>query len=152
MTEPEVGSLALRLLAVILLVAANAFFVAAQFALVAARRTRIDALARRGDRKAKTVQEALQDLYRQLSAAQLGITLASILLGYVAQDTVSQLFRTWFAALPSALSALTRGGVASVAAVAVVAFLHVVFGEQAPKAGAITHPERTSRWIAAPLL
>src|SRR5712671_785045 len=99
MTEPNVGSLALRLLAVIMLVAANAFFVAAEFALVATRRTRIDALARRGDRKAKTVQAALQDLYSLLSATQLGITLASILLGYVAQDTVAHLFREWFATL-----------------------------------------------------
>src|SRR6266550_3712954 len=78
MTEPEVGSLTLRLVAVIVLVAVNAFFVAAEFALVATRRTRIEALVRRGDRKAKTVQKALQDLYRQLSAAQLGITVASI--------------------------------------------------------------------------
>ncbi|HXQ29091.1 MAG TPA: hemolysin family protein [Gemmatimonadales bacterium] len=152
MTDPNVRSLLLRLLVVVALVLANAFFVAAEFALVAARRTRIDALARGGDRKAKTVQQALQDLYRQLSAAQLGITLASILLGYAAQDTVSRLFSVWFAALPTALSVLTRGGVASVAAVAVVSFLHVVFGEQAPKAWAITHPESTSRWIAAPLM
>src|SRR6266566_4561302 len=152
MTEPEVGSLTLRLVAVIVLVSANAFFVAAEFALVAARRTRIEALVRRGDRKAKTVQTALQDLYRQLSAAQLGITLASILLGYVAEDTVAHLFRDWFASLPPAWSFLTRGGVASVVAVAVISFLHVVFGEQAPKAWAITYPERTSRWIAAPLI
>jgi len=147
-----VNVLGLRLLAVIVLVAANAFFVAAEFALVAARRTRIEAMVRRGDRRARTVQTALQDLYRQLSAAQLGITVASILLGYVAEDTVAHLFRDWFAALPSALQFLTRGGVASTVAVAVVSFLHVVFGEQAPKAWAITHPERTSRWIAAPLI
>ena len=145
-------SLGLRLLAVVLLVLANAFFVAAEFALVAARRTRIEAMVRRGDRKAKTVQSALQDLYRQLSAAQLGITVASILLGYVAEDTVAHLFRGWFATLPRWLNFLTRGGVASVVAVAVISFLHVVFGEQAPKAWAITHPERTSRWIAAPLI
>lgn len=148
----DVRSLVLRLLVVGALVAANAFFVVAEFALVAARRTRIDALARGGDRKAKTVQRALQDLYRQLSAAQLGITLASILLGYVAQDTLSQVLAAWFASLPPALNVLTRSGVASVAAVAVVSFLHVVFGEQAPKAWAITHPERTSRWIARPLM
>jgi CBS domain containing-hemolysin-like protein len=145
-------SLGLRLLALVALVLANAFFVAAEFALVAARRTRIEALVRRGDRKAKTVQTALQDLYRQLSAAQLGITVASILLGYVAEDTVAHLFRDWFAALPRALDFLTRGGIASVLAVAVISFLHVVFGEQAPKAWAITYPERTSRWIAAPLM
>src|SRR5439155_1489666 len=145
-------SIGVRLIALVVLVLANAFFVAAEFALVAARRTRIDALVRRGDRKAKTVQTALQDLYRQLSAAQLGITVASILLGYVAEDTVAHLFRDWFASLPPALNFLTRGGVASVVAVTLISFLHVVFGEQAPKAWAITYPEATSRWIAAPLI
>src|SRR5881628_4070595 len=152
MSKLEVGALWLRLVAVIVLVAANAFFVAAEFALVAARRTRIEAMIRRGDRKARTVRKALRDLYRQLSAAQLGITVASILLGYVAEDTVAHLFRDWFAGLPPALYFLTRGGLASTVAVALVSFLHVVFGEQAPKAWAITHPERTSRWIAAPLI
>ncbi|HEV2750360.1 MAG TPA: hemolysin family protein [Gemmatimonadales bacterium] len=152
MSDPATPSLGLRLLAIVFLVLANAFFVAAEFALVAARRTRIEAMARRGDRRARTVQAALQDLYRQLSAAQLGITLASILLGYVAEDTVAHLFRDWFAALPPALAFLTRAGVASTVAVAVVSFLHVVFGEQAPKAWAITHPEQTSRWIAGPLI
>ena len=152
MSDPATESLGLRLLAVLLLVLANAFFVAAEFALVAARRTRIEAMVRRGDRRARTVQAALQDLYRQLSAAQLGITVASILLGYVAEDTVAHLFRDWFASLPTALQFLTRGGVASTVAVAVVSFLHVVFGEQAPKAWAITYPECTSRWIASPLI
>src|SRR6058998_3460803 len=152
MPEPVMGSLALRLAAVLVLVAANAFFVAAEFALVAARRTRIEEMIRRGDRKAKTVQQALQDLYRQLSAAQLGITVASILLGYVAEDTVAHLFREWFAGLPAALDFLTRGGIASIVAVAIISFLHVVFGEQAPKAWAITYPEKTSRWIARPLI
>ena len=146
------NGLGLRLLAVVVLVAANAFFVAAEFALVAARRTRIEAMIRRGDRKARTVRKALQDLYRQLSAAQLGITVASILLGYVAEDTVAHLFRDWFSSLPASLNFLTRGGVASVTAVAVISFLHVVFGEQAPKAWAITYPEATSRWVAAPLI
>src|SRR5881397_3658979 len=152
MSGSATESLGLRLAALVALVLANAFFVAAEFALVAARRTRIEALVRRGDRKAKTVQTALQDLYRQLSAAQLGITVASILLGYVAEDTVAHQFRDWFAALPAALNFLARGGVASVLAVVVISFLHVVFGEQAPKAWAITYPEGTSRWIAAPLI
>ncbi len=145
-------TLGLRLAAVVLLLAANAFFVAAEFALVAARRTRIEAMIRRGDRKAKSVLKALEDLYRQLSAAQLGITVASIMLGYVAEDTVAHLFRIWFAALPPMLNFLARGGVASTVAVSVISFLHVVLGEQAPKAWAITYPEGTSRWIATPLL
>ena len=62
MSDPATESLGLRLLAVLLLVLANAFFVAAEFALVAARRTRIEAMVRRGDRRARTVQAALQDL------------------------------------------------------------------------------------------
>src|SRR3989442_2322360 len=124
---PSPQSLLLRLLAVVLLVAANAFFVAAEFALVAARRKRIEALARRGDAKAKTVQKALHDLYRQLSAAQLGITLASILLGDVAEDTVAHLFRHWFASLPPALNFLARGVVPSSRALPVMTFLHLVF-------------------------
>jgi len=140
------------LLAVIVLVAANAFFVAAEFALVASRRTRIDSMIRRGDRKARLVRKAVGDLYRLLSATQLGITVASILLGYVAEDTVAHLFHDWFASLPQSLNFLTRGGIASIVAVATISFLHVVFGELVPKSWAITHPEATSRWVAAPLI
>ena len=142
----------LRLLAIVALVAANAFFVAAEFALVASRRTRLDSMIRRGDRKARIVRKALTDLYRLLSATQLGITLTSILLGYVAEDTVAHLFRDWFATLPRGLDFLTRGGIASVVAVATISFLHVVFGELVPKTWAITHPESTSRWVATPLI
>jgi CBS domain containing-hemolysin-like protein len=147
-----VNVLGLRLLAVVVLVAANAFFVAAEFALVASRRTRIEAMIRRGDRKARTVRKAMNELYRLLSATQLGITLTSILLGYVAEETVVHLFHDWFATLPRSLAFLTRGGIASVAAVATVSFLHVVFGELVPKAWSITYPEATSRWVAGPLI
>jgi magnesium and cobalt exporter, CNNM family len=152
MQESQPGSIGLRLLAVLVLVVANAFFVAAEFALVSARRTRIEAMIREGDRKAKAVRAAQQDLYRQLSAAQLGITVASILLGFVAEDTVAYFFRQWLASLPTWLAFLGRAGVASVIALSLISFLHVVFGEQAPKAVAITHPEAVSRWVATPLL
>src|SRR2546428_2313257 len=86
---PATGSLALRLLAVIVLVAANAFFVAAEFALVATRRTRIEAMVRRGDRKAKTLQAALPDPYPQLPPAPPRLTPASIPLRYVGPGTVA---------------------------------------------------------------
>ena len=152
MEEASGTSFGLRVLAVIILLAANAFFVAAEFALVAARRTRIDALVHQGDRKARVVQKALTDLNRQLSAAQLGITVASILLGYVAEESVAALFRTWFDALPSGLNFMARGGIASIVAVSIITFLHVVFGEQAPKTWAIAYPEAISRWVAGPLL
>jgi len=152
MEEITLGSLLLRFVAVTALLAANAFFVASEFALVASRRTRIEEMARQGDRKAKTVQSALQDLYRQLSAAQLGITLASILLGYVAEDTIAVALHGWFERLPGAFDFLLRGAIVSVVAVSIITALHVVVGEQAPKAWAIRFPEATSRWCAGPLI
>src|SRR5437763_15731304 len=109
MPGPASESLGLRLLAVVALVLANAFFVAAEFALVAARRTRIEAMVRRGDRKARTVHAALQDLYRQLPAAQRGLTVAPILPGYVSQGTVAHLLPDGCAALPRRGDLLTRG-------------------------------------------
>jgi CBS domain containing-hemolysin-like protein len=147
-----VNELTGRLLAILALVAANAFFVAAEFALVASRRTKIEAMVRRGDRKARTVKKALGELYRLLSATQLGITLTSILLGYVAEEAVAHVFRDWFSTLPPSLAFLTRGGIASVIAVAIISYLHVVLGELIPKTWAITYPEATSRWVAAPLI
>ncbi|HEV8125705.1 MAG TPA: hemolysin family protein [Gemmatimonadales bacterium] len=152
MDEPGGNSLVWRLAALVVLLAINAFFVAAEFALVAARRTRIESMIQSGDRKAKVVLRALNDLNRQLSAAQFGITVASILLGYVAEETATKVLHGWFSALPAGLNFLARGGVASVIAVTVVSFLHVVFGEQAPKTWAIAYPETTSRWAAGPLL
>ena len=114
--KPELGRghdfLLLRALAVIALIAANAFFVASEFALVASRRTRIEAMVRKGDRKAKTVQTALQDLYFQLSAVQLGITLASILLGYVAEETTVVLLRGWFEGVPWPAAFISRAAIA----------------------------------------
>ena len=142
----------LRLGLILLLVLANAFFVAAEFALVASRRTRIEAMIRRGDKKAKAVRTALNDLNRQLSAAQLGITVASILLGYAAEEALGALLHGWFTHLPPFLAFTTRAGFAATVSVAIVSILHVVIGEQAPKRWAIAYPELTSRWIATPLM
>jgi CBS domain containing-hemolysin-like protein len=152
MEEITFTSLMLRIGAVVFLLLANGFFVAAEFALVAARRTRIDALAKGGDKRAKVVQKALADLNRQLSAAQLGITVASIMLGYVAEETVAVFLHNWFAALPPPLDVMSRAAIVTIVAVSVITYLHVVIGEQAPKTWAITHPEATSRWAAAPLM
>ena len=152
MEEISLASLLWRFAAVVFLVVANGFFVASEFSLVAARRSRIESMVRKGDRKAKAVKAAQQDLQRQLSACQLGITLASILLGYVAEDSVAVLFHDWVQRLPAAVSFLGRAAVASVVAVGVVSFLHVVVGELAPKNWAITFPEPTARRIARPIL
>jgi len=92
------GAIALRLLAVLVLVLANAFFVAAEFALVGVRRSRIDARAAEGDRGAKVVQQALQHLDRYISGTQLGITLSSLALGWIGEATLASLLDRLLAA------------------------------------------------------
>jgi CBS domain containing-hemolysin-like protein len=152
MDEPTLGGIALRLGAVLLLVAANAFFVAAEFALVASRRTRIDAWARRGDRKAAVVKKALLSLDRYISGTQLGITLASLGLGWIGEPVVATTIEALFAGLPEPFDAIATHSVASALAFATITFLHIVLGELAPKALALLHPEQTSRWVAPPLI
>jgi CBS domain containing-hemolysin-like protein len=152
MNEPTFGAIALRLGAVLLLVAANAFFVAAEFALVASRRTRIDAWARRGDRRAAIVRKALESLDRYISGTQLGITLASLGLGWIGEPAVATTIEHLFGWLPPPFDTIATHGVASTLAFAAITFLHIVLGELAPKAIALLHPESTSRWVAPPLI
>ena len=90
------GAIVLRLVAVLVIVLANAFFVAAELSLVSARRSRIDALAARGDKSAKLVQETANDIPRYLSAVQLGVTLASLALGWAGEATVASLIAALF--------------------------------------------------------
>jgi CBS domain containing-hemolysin-like protein len=145
-------SLWLRLAVIMLLVGANAFFVAAEFALVAARRTRIDAMIRRGDLRARIVKKATQSLDRYISGTQLGITLASLGLGWIGEPALAGLFEGAFAMLPAPLNIVATHSVAVTVAFAVLTFLHIVLGELAPKAIALLHPEHTSRWVAGPLI
>ncbi|MGH7672360.1 MAG: hemolysin family protein [Gemmatimonadales bacterium] len=152
MSEPFWNSAVFRLLAVLLLVAANAFFVAAEFALVASRRTRVEAMIRRGDSKARVVKKALQSLDRYISGTQLGITLASLGLGWIGEPALAGLFEALFAGLPAPLNVIARHSVAAGVAFAFITFLHIVLGELAPKALALLHPEQTSRWVAPPLI
>ncbi len=147
------GEVALRLIAVILLVFANAFFVAAEFALVAARRSRIDQMASAGDSAAKVVQKALTHLDRYISGTQLGITMASLGLGWIGEPAMALLF-AWvlglfgFVASPAAL----HGGAMFVTAFFIITFLHVVLGELAPKSIALTMPEKVAKVVTAPLV
>jgi len=148
----ESGPLLLRFGAVVFLVLANAFFVAAEFALVASRRTRIEAMIRRGDGKAKLVKRALAHLDRYISATQLGITLASLGLGWVGEPAIASSIESAFAGLPAPASQIATHGVATAIAFAIITFLHIVIGELTPKALALLYPEDTSRWVAGPLI
>jgi CBS domain containing-hemolysin-like protein len=130
----------------------NAFFVGAEFALVRSRRTRLEAMTRSGDRLARFAVRASSNISRILSASQLGVTLASLGLGWVAESTVGEVFEHLFANLPFAIEISMRLTLAATVALVIVTYLHVVFGELVPKAAALNHPEVLARWLAPPLL
>ncbi|HEU4700542.1 MAG TPA: hemolysin family protein [Gemmatimonadales bacterium] len=152
MEPPSTPPVVLGLVSVVLLVLANAFFVAAEFALVGARRTRLDEMARAGDGKAKLARKAVHHLDRYISATQLGITLASLGLGWVGEPALAHLIQNAFTWLPGTAAAIATHSVASAVAFAIITVLHIVLGELVPKAVALLHPELVASWVAAPLM
>lgn len=146
------GAVSARLGAVLLLVALNAFFVAAEFSLVAVRRSRIDEMAESGDRGAKNVQKALEHLDRYIAGTQLGITLASLALGWIGEPAMAGL-------IDGLLGLFGFGpvgpGVHTSIALAIgffiITFLHIVLGELAPKSLALVNPEGVSKVVTTPL-
>jgi CBS domain containing-hemolysin-like protein len=139
----------LSILAVVLLLAANAFFVAAEFALVKVRRTRVETLAEEGSRPARLTVSILGNLEAYLAACQLGITMASLGLGWVGEPVVAALLEPVFllAGLPEALLHTVSFAVGFL----IFSSLHIVVGEQVPKTFAIRRPEPMSLWVALPL-
>lgn len=150
--DSSISSILGRLGLVLLLVLANAFFVAAEFALVASRRTRIEAMIRRGDTKAKLARRAILALDRYISGTQLGITLASLGLGWVGEPAVAGTIEILFARLPAPLDVVLTHGVASTVAFLGITFLHIVLGELTPRALALLYPEEVATWVAGPLI
>ena len=134
----------------VLLLAANAFFVGAEFALISARRDRLEALAEQGKRRAVTVIRAGQNLSVMLAGAQLGITLCSILLGRVGEPAVAHLLETPFDLLGVPDAVLHT--VSFVIAITIVVVLHVLLGEMVPKNIAIAGPESAAMLLVPPYL
>jgi CBS domain containing-hemolysin-like protein len=132
------------------LLAGNAFFVGAEFAVISARHSRIEPLAGRGRRGARTALWAMEHVSLMLACAQLGITVCSLGLGAVAEPAIAQLLEVPFAAagVPEAVV----HPVAFALALALVVYLHVVVGEMVPKNLAIAGPERTVLVLAPPLV
>ncbi|MHB1073543.1 MAG: hemolysin family protein [Gemmatimonadaceae bacterium] len=151
--ELTLGGISLRLGAVLLLVFANAFFVAAEFALVAVRRSKIEQMAVEGVRGARVVEEALHHLDRYISATQLGITLASLALGWIGEPALAALVDVLLAKVGVDVPAgATHTATGITVAFAIITFLHIVLGELAPKSLALVMPERVSIWVARPLI
>jgi CBS domain containing-hemolysin-like protein len=137
---------------VILLVFLNGFFVASEFALVSVRKTRIDELVKQGNKSAKLVQRAIKDLDTYISATQLGITLASLGLGWIGEPFLAHFFEPIFDNyLPTNYAYLSAHGLSFTIAFSLITFLHIVLGELAPKSIALQKAELTSLLIIAPL-
>lgn len=137
------------LVVALLLLLANGFFVAAEFSLMAVRRTQVQHLATKGNPRAAMALKSIRELSLMLAAAQLGITMASLGLGYVAEPAVAHLFEDALGYVGDLPEALVHG-IAFVIALAIVSFLHMVIGEMAPKNIAIARPEETALHLAVP--
>lgn len=137
-----------RLTAIVVLVLLNGFFVGAEFALVRSRRNRLEAMVRTGDRLARVALRASSNISGLLPASQLGVTLSSLALGWVAQSTMTDVL----ASLPDGAEIPARVTIAALIAFAAASYVHVVFGELLPKAAALNHPERLAKWLVPPLV
>jgi CBS domain containing-hemolysin-like protein len=133
-------TLFLELLGVAVLILLNAFFVAAEYGLVTARRTRIIELQHQGNRRARDVLRITSDPGRFIAAMQLGVTLTSLGIGALGEATLSHEFDKWMAT-----------ALAIVLAYGILSFFHVVFGELVPKGAALGHAEGTALWVSAPV-
>ncbi len=140
----------LNLLAALVLVGLNAFFVAAEFALVRVRESRIVQLEQEGSARAGVVRETLRDLDSNLSVCQVGITVASLALGWVGEPAVSHLIEPVLASVGVGSDRVVTV-VSVIIGFSVITYAHLVFGEQAPKYYSIQRAERVSLWISRPL-
>ena len=133
-------TVALLLVAVAILILANAYFVAAEYGLVTARRTRIKELEERGSRRARSVLRLLSDPPRFIAAMQLGVTATSLAIGALGEPVLATVFDPWLASF-----------MAFALAFLIITFLHVVVGELMPKGIALRHSERVALAVSAPV-
>ena len=138
----------LNLVIVVLLVLANGFFVASEFALVGVRKSRIETLAKAGSRKAKRLLPLVNNLNAYISATQLGITLASLALGWIGEPAIAHLLEV---PLKGRVSETLMHTIAFAIAFSIITFLHIVLGELAPKTLALERAEKTALAIALPM-
>src|SRR5262249_42872777 len=132
--------------------ALNGLFVAAEFALVAVRKTRVEALVRQGQPGARAVADATANLDRSIAATQLRLTLASIAFGWVGEPALAPWLGPWFGFLPDPWGTVATHSVAVGLAFLSITFLHGVFGELIPKTLALQKPDGPALWVAGPLV
>ena len=150
MTQFDMAGALWRLAGVLALVLANGFFVAAEFSIVAVRKTRIDQLVAEGHRGARAVRRAVSNPDSYIAATQLGITMASLGLGWIGEPAVASVIEPWLTFLPSTVAAVTAHSVSVAIAFAIVTALHIVLGELAPKTIALERSEATALLVVKP--
>ena len=148
--ELTVTAIFWRLAALCALVFANGFFVAAEFSIVAVRKTRVDQLIAEGYRSARPVRRAISDPDSYIAATQLGITMASLGLGWIGEPALASMIQPAFGVLPLAIAEATAHSIAVAVAFAVVTALHIIFGELAPKTIALERAEKTAMLVVKP--
>ena len=139
-----------RLLSVLLLIAINAFFVTAEFAILSVRRSRISQLVEAGDLQAQNVQSLQLNIKRLLSTTQIGITLSSLALGWIGENTLAGLLK--YIIVPQPLNPLLVHTTAMAGAFFLLAYLQIVLGELCPKSLAIIYSEQLARLLGPPSL
>ena len=139
------------LLAVLLLVAANGFFVAAEFSLVAVRRSRVIELAASGRGNAQALVRALDRLDSNLAATQLGITISSLALGWIGEPAIAHLIEKPLAGIWGTTAGISAYAIAVGISFVIITALHIVLGELAPKSLALQRSEGTALWVVRPL-
>jgi CBS domain containing-hemolysin-like protein len=148
--NPTALPVTIQLLVVLGLVVLNGFFVASEFAIVKVRSSQLEALEAVGDRKARRAIDVTENLDAYLSATQLGITLASLALGWVGEPFLADLVSPILAKLSITSEPLARTLTVGIA-FGIITFLHIVLGELAPKSIAIAKPVPTTLWVSVPL-
>lgn len=154
-TEPSlIANDVIGLVLIVVLVLLNAFFVAAEFALVSVHRTRIEEMVARGEQRALAVRRAISDPDRFIAATQLGITLASLGLGWVGEPALAHLIDPVISLIPipASWADLTAHSISAVVGFGLITFVHVVVGELTPKSIALQRAEQTSLFVAPPMI
>lgn len=149
--EESLAGVLWRLGGVVALVVANGFFVAAEFAIVTVRKTRIDQLIAEGNRPARAVRRAVTTPDRYIAATQLGITMASLGLGWIGEPALAAIVQPTFAFLPAHIATATAHSIAVAIAFTIITAFDIVFGELAPKWIALERSEATAMWVVRPL-
>ena len=149
--EHSLASTLWRLAGLMALVFANGFFVAAEFSIVTVRKTRIDQLIAEGHRAARPVRRAVTAPDRYIAATQLGITMAALGLGWLAEPALASVIEPAFRFLPPYLAATTTHTIAVAISFAIITAAEIIFGKLTPKWIALERPETTALWVVRPL-